>query len=68
MALCAAAQPAAAITIAVDYTYDLPANGGTNFFGNGNPQGAPRVLRRRPRSMLLPISTARFSPTRSMRL
>ena len=24
----------------IDYTYDLPASGGTNFFGSGNPQGA----------------------------
>jgi hypothetical protein len=30
-----AMQPAAAITIQVDYTYDT-----TNFFGSGNPQGA----------------------------
>ena len=29
----------AAITIDIDYTYDLPANGGSNFFGGGNPQG-----------------------------
>jgi hypothetical protein len=40
VALCLAARPAAAITIQVDYTYDLPGNGGTNFFGSGNPQGA----------------------------
>ena len=33
--LCLAAQPAAAITIQVNYTYDTG-----NFFGNGNPSGA----------------------------
>ncbi len=33
--VCAAAQPAAAITLQVDYTYDT-----SNFFGAGNPQGA----------------------------
>jgi hypothetical protein len=37
---CLAAHSAAAITITVDYTYDLPANGGSNFFAAGNPQGA----------------------------
>ena len=35
VALCLAAQPAAAINVQIDYTYDL-----TNFFGSGNPQGA----------------------------
>jgi hypothetical protein len=35
VAMCLAAQPAAAITIHVDYTYDT-----ANFFGSGNPQGA----------------------------
>jgi hypothetical protein len=44
IALCLAAQPAAAINLAIDYTYDLPANGGNNFFCSGagacgNPQG-----------------------------
>lgn len=38
--LCLAARPAAAINLQIDYTYDLPANGGSNFFGGGNPQGA----------------------------
>jgi hypothetical protein len=33
-------MPTFGITIDIDYTYDLPANGGTNFFGAGNPQGA----------------------------
>jgi len=33
--LCLIAEPAAAITLQVDYTYDT-----SNFFGNGNPQGA----------------------------
>ena len=35
VALCLAAQPAAAITIQIDYTYDTG-----NFFGSGNPAGA----------------------------
>src|SRR6476646_6581827 len=35
IALCTAAQPAAAINVQIDYTYDT-----TNFFGAGNPQGA----------------------------
>jgi hypothetical protein len=39
-ALSWSAHPAAAITLSVDYTYDLPGNGGSNFFGSGNPQGA----------------------------
>ncbi|HEY2759900.1 MAG TPA: hypothetical protein VGI75_04135, partial [Pirellulales bacterium] len=34
-AVCVLAQPAAAITLQVDYTYDT-----SNFFGAGNPQGA----------------------------
>ncbi len=33
--LCLAAQPAVAITIQIDYSYDT-----SNFFGSGNPQGA----------------------------
>ncbi|HEY3395481.1 MAG TPA: hypothetical protein VGK58_22460, partial [Lacipirellulaceae bacterium] len=37
---CVAAATAGAITISVDYRYDTPAQGGSNFFGNGNPQGA----------------------------
>ena len=42
--LCLAAQPAAAITIQLNYTYDTG-----NFFGNGNPSGgtAGRKPRRR---------------------
>lgn len=32
---CVAAQPVAAITVQIDYTYDT-----SNFFGAGNPQGA----------------------------
>lgn len=40
MAVCIAAAPAAAVTVTIDYTYDLPVNGGSNFFGAGNPQGA----------------------------
>ncbi len=40
IALCLATQPVAAINVQIDYKYDLPANGGTNFFGSGNPQGA----------------------------
>ncbi len=35
VALCLIAQPAAAITIHIDYGYDT-----NNFFGSGNPQGA----------------------------
>src|SRR2546423_13048782 len=35
IALCLAAQPAAAINVQINYTYDA-----TNFFGSGNPQGA----------------------------
>jgi hypothetical protein len=31
---------ARAITISIDYRYDAPAQGGSNFFGSGNPQGA----------------------------
>src|SRR5215216_6420389 len=34
-----AAHPAAAFNITIDYTFDLPANGGNNFFGSNNPQG-----------------------------
>jgi len=37
---CALAGRASAITIDIDYTYDTPALGGSNFFGSGNPQGA----------------------------
>jgi hypothetical protein len=37
---CAWAGLACAITISVDYRYDTPAQGGSNFFGSGNPQGA----------------------------
>ncbi len=37
---CVAAGSATAITIDVDYRYDTPALGGSNFFGSGNPQGA----------------------------
>jgi hypothetical protein len=37
---CALACSATAITIDIDYSYDTPALGGSNFFGNGNPQGA----------------------------
>src|SRR4051794_38767773 len=33
------ARPATAFNITIDYTFDLPANGGNNFFGSGNPQG-----------------------------
>src|SRR4051794_4945350 len=44
LAIPLATQPASAINIAIDYTYDLPANGGNNFFCSGagvcgNPQG-----------------------------
>jgi hypothetical protein len=35
VALCLAVQPAAAITIQLDYSYDT-----SNFFGSGNPSGA----------------------------
>src|SRR4051794_14902547 len=35
VAFCLAAQPVAAISIQLDYTYDTG-----NFFGNGNPSGA----------------------------
>lgn len=37
--LCLVAHPAAAFNITIDYSFDLPANGGNNFFGSGNPQG-----------------------------
>jgi hypothetical protein len=37
--LCFGANPVWAFNITIDYTYDLPANGGNNFFGSGNPQG-----------------------------
>lgn len=37
--LCLAVQPAVAITITIDYKYDLAQNGGSNFFSSGNPQG-----------------------------
>jgi hypothetical protein len=33
------AHPATAFNITIDYTFDLPANGGNNFFGSNNPQG-----------------------------
>jgi hypothetical protein len=39
LALCLAVQPAVAITILIDFKYDLPSNGGSNFFASGNPQG-----------------------------
>ena len=38
--ICLIAPQAAAINVVIDYTYDLPANGGSNFFAGGNPQGA----------------------------
>ena len=41
--MCLAAQPAAAITIQINYTYDT-----TNFFGSGNPQGATAGAQARP--------------------
>jgi hypothetical protein len=34
LTLLMAGMPASAITITVDYKYDMPANGGTNFFGS----------------------------------
>jgi hypothetical protein len=37
---CASAGLACAITISIDYRYDTPAQGGSNFFGSDNPQGA----------------------------
>ncbi len=37
---CALAGSAHAITIDIDYSYDSPSLGGSNFFGSGNPQGA----------------------------
>jgi hypothetical protein len=37
---CALARSVSAITIDIDYSYDTPAVGGSNFFGSGNPQGA----------------------------
>jgi hypothetical protein len=37
---CIFALSASAITIDIDYSYDSPALGGSNFFGSGNPQGA----------------------------
>jgi hypothetical protein len=43
-AVCLSAVPAEAITVVVDYTYDATANGGSNFFGSGNPQGSAAGL------------------------
>jgi hypothetical protein len=37
---CAFTGSARAISISIDYRYDTPALGGSNFFGSGNPQGA----------------------------
>jgi hypothetical protein len=37
---CAFGERATAITIDIDYSYDSPSLGGSNFFGPGNPQGA----------------------------
>jgi hypothetical protein len=39
VAMSLTAKPAVAFNITIDYTFDLPANGGNNFFGSGNPQG-----------------------------
>ena len=64
VALCLAAQPAAAITIQIDYTYDLDATSSAA----GTRKAQPRALKRRPLWMRPPVSTARFSPIRLTRL